>query len=147
MARDDVPVHIAVPKLRRIANFDDLDPLAGEDDVHVTCGCRGCRCPLMPISSFSPDRNPHFPTCLSCVIRDGISTLLRTFAVAVWSWGLCGGYQMLGKAVDDPDGIEGAAGRVDGLGHLDVETILAGDKTLTRVEAQSVKFGRACFGL
>ena len=53
--------------------------------------------------------------------------------------GLCGGYQMLGMRLDDPDGVEGAAGSVAGLGHLDVETVLAGDKTLTRVNARAVR--------
>jgi adenosylcobyric acid synthase len=44
--------------------------------------------------------------------------------------GLCGGYQMLGRAVHDPDGIEGARGTATGLGLLDVETTLAADKRL-----------------
>ena len=45
--------------------------------------------------------------------------------------GLCGGYQMLGRSVADPDGIEGPAGTVPGLGLLDVETVLSGEKRLT----------------
>jgi adenosylcobyric acid synthase len=55
--------------------------------------------------------------------------------------GLCGGYQMLGTDIADPDGVEGATGRALGLGHLAVETVLAGDKTLTLVAAQSSSFG------
>src|SRR5947208_9598620 len=47
--------------------------------------------------------------------------------------GLCGGYQMLGRRLDDPDGIEGPAGGVDGLGLLDIETRLTSDKTLVAV--------------
>ncbi len=45
--------------------------------------------------------------------------------------GLCGGYQMLGRRIADPDGIEGPPGEAAGLGLLDVETMLAGDKILT----------------
>jgi adenosylcobyric acid synthase len=47
--------------------------------------------------------------------------------------GLCGGYQMLGRTIADPDGIEGPPGKVDGLGLLDVETVLIGDKRLAPV--------------
>ena len=56
--------------------------------------------------------------------------------------GLCGGYQMLGRTVSDPKGIEGPAGSIAGLGLLDVETVLTGDKTLTEVagEARGVPF-------
>ena len=49
--------------------------------------------------------------------------------------GLCGGYQMLGKSVADPDGIEGSAGETSGLGLLDVETVMTPQKSLTRVSA------------
>jgi adenosylcobyric acid synthase len=51
--------------------------------------------------------------------------------------GLCGGYQMLGRRIADPDGIEGPAGSVDGLGLLDVETRLTGDKRLVAVTGSS----------
>jgi adenosylcobyric acid synthase len=49
--------------------------------------------------------------------------------------GLCGGYQMLGRSVADPQGIEGAAGETPGLGLLDVTTVMTQQKSLTRVEA------------
>jgi adenosylcobyric acid synthase len=51
--------------------------------------------------------------------------------------GLCGGYQMLGKTVADPDGIEGPPMTVEGLGLLDVTTVLTGDKRLVSVQGQS----------
>ena len=47
--------------------------------------------------------------------------------------GICGGYQMLGRTVADPQGIEGPPAKVDGLGLLDVETVLEGDKVLVEV--------------
>src|SRR6516165_2404400 len=47
-----------------------------------------------------------------------------------WVLGLCGGYQMLGRAVADPQGIEGPPGEVAGLGLLDVETVLSAQKRL-----------------
>jgi adenosylcobyric acid synthase len=48
--------------------------------------------------------------------------------------GLCGGYQMLGRLIHDPEGIEGPAGTAQGLGLLEVETTLAGEKRLEQVE-------------
>ncbi|MDC9720047.1 MAG: cobyric acid synthase [Gammaproteobacteria bacterium] len=48
--------------------------------------------------------------------------------------GICGGYQMLGTAVHDPDGTESAAGTSQGLGHLDIETLLQGEKQLRNVQ-------------
>ena len=49
--------------------------------------------------------------------------------------GICGGYQMLGTAIADPDGIEGPAGTMPGLGLLDIATTMTADKRLTRTEA------------
>ena len=53
---------------------------------------------------------------------------------------------MLGRRLHDPDGIEGPAGSVDGLGHLDVETVLTPDKSLERVEALHGATGKAMAG-
>ena len=55
--------------------------------------------------------------------------------------GICGGYQMLGRRIADPDGIEGPSAGVDGLGLLDVETILTGDKVLVEVAGATVQDG------
>ena len=55
--------------------------------------------------------------------------------------GLCGGYQMLGRRISDPNGIEGDVPSVEGLGLLDCETVLAGDKTLQEVDGFCVARG------
>ncbi|MEO1749413.1 MAG: cobyric acid synthase CobQ, partial [Pseudomonadota bacterium] len=52
--------------------------------------------------------------------------------------GLCGGYQMLGKHIADPDGIEGAAATIEGLGLLDVSTVMQPEKTVRNTHATSV---------
>jgi len=130
--RPGAAVRIAVPVLPRIANFDDLDPLAAEPgiDLHmVTAGT-----PL--------------PFCDVVILPGSKATIadLRDFRAAGWDidllahhrrggrvLGLCGGYQMLGRSVADPDGIEGPPGQVEGLGLLDVETVLAAEKRLAGV--------------
>ena len=139
-ARDGAPVRIAVPVLRRIANFDDLDPLAGETDVDVTLVEAGDVIPadadliLLPgskstISDLTFLRDQGWDIDIAAHLRRGGMVM-----------GLCGGYQMLGTRLDDPDGVEGPAGDTPGLGHLGVETVLAGDKRLTQVTAHANAF-------
>ena len=134
-------LHIAVPVLRRIANFDDLDPLAGEADVRLTLIEAGEVIPpetdmvLLPgskstISDLAYLRDQGWDIDIAAHLRRGGMVM-----------GLCGGYQMLGTDIGDPDGVEGPTGKAPGLGHLAVETVLAGDKTLTLVAAQSSSFG------
>ena len=136
-ARDGAPVRIAVPVLRRIANFDDLDPLAGEPDVDVVLVEAGDVIPadadliLLPgskstISDLAFLRDQGWDIDIAAHLRRGGMVM-----------GLCGGYQMLGTKLDDPDGVEGAAGETPGLGHLVVETVLAGDKRLKQVTAHA----------
>ena len=60
--------------------------------------------------------------------------------------GLCGGYQMMGRRLDDPEGIEGPPGAVDGLGLMDVETVLTPDKTLVDVSGRHLPTGEAIRG-
>ena len=55
--------------------------------------------------------------------------------------GICGGYQMLGKNVSDPHGMEGPAGEIKGLGLLDIVTVLTGDKTLRQAEGACLTNG------
>ena len=131
-------VLIAVPLLPHIANFDDLDPLAAEPDVELALVRRGdplpatCDLVILPgskatISDLAALRDAGWDIDLAAHRRRGGRIL-----------GLCGGYQMLGRRIADPDGIEGPAGTVPGLGLLDVETVLTGDKRLVEAAGRSV---------
>ena len=133
-------VHIAVPVLKRIANFDDLDPLANEPDVALTLVGEGEAIPgdadlvIIPgskstISDLAYLREQGWDVDIKAHVRRGGMVM-----------GLCGGYQMLGKRIADPEGIEGAPDAVKGLGHLDVKTVLGQEKKLTRVRAYSQEF-------
>ena len=100
--------------------------------ISFACG-PARRCPATPISSCCPARRRPSPISTRCARPDSISTSPRIGAAAAWCLGLCGGYQMLGRSIADPDGIEGPPGKVDGLGLLDVETTLSDDKRLEPV--------------
>ena len=131
---------IAVPRLPRIANFDGLDPLRAEPDVAVE---------LVP-----PGR--PLPLCDLVLLPGSKATLADLAALRAEGWdidilahrrrggavlGLCAGYQMLGRRVADPMGIEGAAGEAAGLGLLEVETVLTAEKRLAEVEGVALATG------
>ncbi|MEK9855605.1 MAG: cobyric acid synthase [Rhodobiaceae bacterium] len=145
-ARDDAPIHIAVPVLRRIANFDDLDPLAGEADVRLTLLEAGQALPAACAMELLPGSKSTIAD-LGFLRAQGwdidIAAHLRRGGMVM---GLCGGYQMLGQTIDDPQGVEGPAGATTGLGHLAVDTVLATDKTLARVTASAPIFDAAVTG-
>lgn len=124
---------IVVPRLSRIANFDDLDPLRAEPDVDLEIIHPGNPLPRDADLVIIPGSKS---TCadMDCIKANGwdIDILAHVRAGGA-VLGLCGGYQMLGKSIADPDGLEGARGETPGLGLLDVTTILAPEKQL-RVE-------------
>ena len=127
-------IHVAVPVLSRIANFDDFDPLAAEPGIRLTLVPRGkplpgdCDLVVLPgskatIADLAVLRDEGWDIDLRAHLRRGGRVI-----------GICAGYQMLGRSVADPLGVEGPAGaEAPGLGLLDVATVMAGDKVLRRV--------------
>ncbi len=133
--------HIAVPILRRIANFEDLDPLMQDPAFRVTLVEAGMPLPADADMVLLPGSKSTIAD-LEFLREQGWDAdikFLRRHAKAVV--GLCGGYQMLGKWIHDPDGIEGKAGSVAGLGLLDVETTLRAEKMLGAVAGVEVATG------
>src|SRR5215472_1646997 len=128
---------IAAPILPHIANFDDLDPLEAEPNVELVRVRPGGTLPgdadliVLPgskatIADLTALRTAGFDIDIAAHRRRGGMIL-----------GLCGGYQMLGRSVADPDGIEGPPATVEGLGLLDVATTLVPDKRLEAVRGSS----------
>mgnify|MGYP006268555067 FL=1 len=135
----EAPVTIAVLQLPRISNFDDFDPLAAEPSVKLVMVKYGEAIPadaalvIIPgskatIADLAALREAGWDIDLKAHLRRGGKVL-----------GLCGGYQMLGHVIDDPDGIEGPSARVEGLGLLDVETVMAPKKTLLSVAGHMIE--------
>ncbi|MDQ2804592.1 MAG: cobyric acid synthase [Pseudomonadota bacterium] len=133
-------LRVAVPLLPRIANFDDLDPLAGEPDVDLA---------LIP-------RGTPLPVCDVVILPGSKASIADLAALRAEGWdidlaahrrrggrvlGLCGGYQMLGRTIADPGGVEGPAETVTALGMLDVDTVVTADKRLTEVSGTSLADG------
>ncbi|MCC7168237.1 MAG: cobyric acid synthase [Rhodospirillales bacterium] len=138
--------HVAVPRLARIANFDDLDPLALEDGVRLSI--------VPPGQALPGDAD-------LVVIPGSKATLADLAFLRQQGWdidiqahwrrggrviGLCGGYQMLGQGVRDPLGLEGPPGEAPGLGLLAVETVLEGEKTLRAAQGTERASGQGVSG-
>ncbi|ACO01081.1 MULTISPECIES: cobyric acid synthase [Brucella] len=129
---------VAVPMLPRIANFDDLDPLKAEPAVEVV---------MVPPGS-------SLPADAGLVVLPGTkSTIADLLALRENGWdrelvahvkrgghvlGICGGFQMLGRRISDPAGIEGNVRDIEGLGLLDIETMTEPEKVVRNVEAVSL---------
>ena len=139
-------IKIAVPRLSRISNFDDLDPLAAEADVSVVI--------VNPGEVIPGDADLVLIPGSKATLSD-----LKDFRAEGWDIdilshhrrggmviGICGGYQMLGRRVEDPDGIEGPPGGADGLGLLDISTVISGDKALRKVSGVEAGSGAAISG-
>jgi adenosylcobyric acid synthase len=135
-------LHVVCLKLSRIANFDDLDPLAQEPGVRVTMLHAGQPLPgdtdVVIIPGSKSTRGD-----LAFLKAQGWDEDVRAhYRRGGHVLGICGGFQMLGQRVSDPEGIEGPPGDTDGIGLLDVETIMTGDKRLSTVEAVHAPSGQ-----
>src|SRR5665213_3194157 len=131
-------VRIVVPVLPHIANFDDLDPLRLEPGVELILLRHGAPLPVdtdLVILPGSKATIADLAALRACGWDADIIAHARRGGRVL---GLCGGYQMLGRSVSDPDGIEGPPGAADGLGLIEVTTELAGDKSLVAVTGRTV---------
>ena len=124
------PVRIAVPMLPRIANFDDLDPLRGEPGVDLVMVRPGRPLPRDASLVILPGSKATLAD-LDFLRREGWDIdILAHRRHGGYILGLCGGYQMLGRTIADPSGIEGRRAAAPGLGLLDVDTVLGVEKRL-----------------
>jgi adenosylcobyric acid synthase len=136
-----VPIRIAVPLLPHIANFDDLDPLRAEPAVEL---------------SFVRPGQPIPGDAALIILPGSKATLADLAALRREGWdidilahrrrggrvlGICGGYQMLGRSIADPAGIEGPAGSAAGLGLLEIDTVLGDRKRLGEASGAEIASG------
>jgi adenosylcobyric acid synthase len=125
---------VAVVHVPHISNFDDFDPLAREPGVALRYVQHGDRLGR-PDLVILPGSKTTIPDLL-WMERQGLSdAVIGAFHSGSAVVGICGGYQMLGKTLLDPDGIESSIGAADGLGLLPLVTTFAGTKETHRVQA------------
>jgi adenosylcobyric acid synthase len=142
------PVQIVVLGLRYISNFTDFDPFMYEPDVELKYSMDE-----IEIKSADAVIIPGSKNTVSDLLflrKNGVENSVRTAAkVGVPVIGICGGYQMLGKKILDPDNVESSIQEVDGMGLLDTVTTLDKTKTTCQVSAELVdknifSQGKAC---
>ena len=133
--------HVVCLRLSRIANFDDLDPLSQEPNLRVTMLTAGEALPADADLVILPGSKSTRGDLEFLRAQGWDIDLLAHHRRGGRILGICGGYQMLGHVIRDPDGIEGPAGETAGLGLLDVSTVMTGDKRLTQVRAQHAASG------
>ncbi|EMP4396380.1 TPA: cobyric acid synthase [Vibrio parahaemolyticus] len=130
----EVKLNVVVPVLTRISNHTDFDVLRLNPDINLRYVGKGEKIDKADLIILPGTKS----------VRDDLAYLksqgwdkdiLRHIRLGGKVMGICGGYQMLGKTIDDPDGVEGEPGSSEGLGLLNVHTVLTGSKLLTKTEA------------
>lgn len=138
-------VTVAVIELPRISNFNDLDPLRMEPDVAVQFLRPGA--PLGRPDVVILPGSKNVAVDLAALRACGLAGEIVAYAEAGGTViGLCGGLQMMGRAIDDPLGVESPTTRTEGLGLLPVETVLGPAKVLRQVAGHDTRTGCAVTG-
>ncbi|OGN97417.1 MAG: cobyric acid synthase CobQ, partial [Chloroflexi bacterium RBG_13_51_18] len=132
--KDSSELNITIIRLPHISNYDDFDPLEVEG------------CTVNYIRQRFEFGNPHLIILpgtkstindLQYLRQTGLANIIMEKAKAGTPVvGICGGYQMLGRKILDPEGVESEKGEVEGLGLLDVVTEFAAEKSTTQVRAR-----------
>jgi adenosylcobyric acid synthase len=139
-SRPGADIDVAVVRLPMIANFDDFEPLAAEPRVAVRFVRRPADLAAADLVVLPGSKSTIAD--LAWLRETGLAEAIVALAAEDRPvLGICGGYQMLGRTLCDPLGVESAAGEAAGLGLLDAVTTFAAVKTTVRVEARAETAG------
>jgi adenosylcobyric acid synthase len=128
---------IVVVRLPHISNFDDFDPLARENGVALRYvdSPADLGHPDLVILPGSKTTIPDLAWMEARGLATAVRTLHRDGAAVI---GVCGGYQMLGTRLYDPEGVESSRAEMDGLGLLPMTTVFAGSKETHRIQGEVI---------
>lgn len=134
--RPDAELRIAIPRLKRVSNFTDFDAFAAEPDVAIIPVSRGDELATGNWDAVIIPGTKSTAADLEWLRQSGLADAIRVYATRGGTVvGICGGYQMLGDWLLDPDGVESATARLPGLGLLPLSSAFGHNKRLTRVKA------------
>lgn len=132
-SRKDGLINVVVVMLRHISNFTDFNVLERDPRVNLYYSNN-----IADIESADIIILPGTKSTLDDLLelrRNGVAkAILTAHKVGKTIIGICGGYQMLGQTVNDPDGVEGNIPSLPGLGLLDIHTVMSTEKTTQQVE-------------
>lgn len=132
---EDGVLEVVVPVLQRTSNHTDFDPLRMHPKVNLRFVRKGEALPGCDLIILPGSKSVR--SDIAFLREQGWHHQIeRHLRLGGKLMGICGGYQMLGKTIDDPQGIEGAAGQSQGLGYLNIETVLQPEKQLRRCQGE-----------
>ena len=135
----DAPLVIACPVLPRISNFDDLDPLKLEPSVELRMIGPGQVIPADAALVILPGSKATIADMRAMVAQGWDIDIRAHHRRGGAVLGICGGYQMLGRTIGDPEGIEGPSETIAGLGLLEVDTLMSSGKALHQVQGHGLE--------
>ncbi|WP_281221779.1 cobyric acid synthase [Photobacterium sanguinicancri] len=122
-------LNVVVPVLTRVSNHTDFDPLRMHPQVNLQFVGKGQPFPAADLIIIPGTKSVR--SDLAFLREQGWDkNIERHLRLGGKVMGICGGYQMLGQQITDPEGIEGPAGESNGLGYLATQTVLAKNKQL-----------------
>lgn len=137
-ARDQRKLKVVIVRLQYISNFTDFDPFYHEPDVEVLYSSSASDIENADMVIIPGTKNTVKDLL---ILRElALDTSIRNaYKKGVMVMGMCGGYQMLGGKIFDPEGVESPHRVIEGIGILDIETTFGKEKRTCRVEAEIVR--------
>jgi adenosylcobyric acid synthase len=131
-------VKIVIVRLKYISNFTDFDPFEMEPDVEVVYSANAAELESADLVILPGSKNTVIDLLL-LKEKGLVDSIRRAYDRGAEVIGICGGYQMLGRRIDDPSGAESCHRSIDGIGLLKIDTLFGNKKKTCRVEAEVVQ--------